>query len=56
MDSSLKLFLIGFEKMTREGYMLTGVTETKGLPVNLFGFDLKTGKLFFFQHTKLLSR
>ena len=51
-----KSFLSEFEKITREGYMLTGVTETKGLPVNLFGFALKTGKLFFFQHTKLLSR
>jgi len=49
-------FLSEFEKITREGYMLTGISETKGLPLKLFGFDIKTGKLFFFQHTKLLSK
>ena len=48
-------FLSEFEKHTREGYMLTGITETKGLPLTLFGFNIKTGKLFFFQHTKWFS-
>ena len=48
-------FLSEFEKHTREGYMLTGITETKGLPVSVFGFNIKTGKLFFFQHTKWFS-
>jgi len=50
-----KSFLSEFEKLTREGYMLTGVSETRGLPLSLFGFDIKTGKLFFFQHTKWFS-
>ena len=50
-----KSFLSEFEKLTREGYMLTGVSETRGLPLNVFGFDIKTGKLFFFQHTKWFS-
>ncbi len=54
-EKNQKSFLSEFEKITREGYMLTGVTETKGLPVNLFGFSLKTGKLFFFQRKKLIS-
>ena len=49
-------FFSEFEKLTKEGYMLTGITETKGLPLKLFGFDVKTGKLFFFQRTKLLSK
>jgi len=49
-------FLSEFEKLTREGYMMTGVTETKGLPITPFGFELKTGKLFFFQHTKWFSK
>ena len=49
-------FLSEFEKLTREGYMLTGVTETKTTPFKFFGFDIKTGKLFFFQYTKLLSK
>jgi len=49
-------FLSEFENLTREGYMLTGVTETKGLPITPFGFDIKTGKLFFFQHTKWFSK
>jgi len=49
-------FFSEFEKLTKEGYMLTGITETKGLPLKLFGFDIKTGKLFFFQRTKLLSK
>ncbi len=50
-----KSFLSEFEKLTREGYMLTGVSETKGLPFTTFVFDIKTGKLFFFQHTKWFS-
>ncbi len=49
-------FFSEFEKLTKEGYMLTGITETKGLPITPFGFDIKTGKLFFFQRTKLLSK
>ena len=49
-------FLSEFEKLTREGYMLTGVSDTKGLPITPFGFELKTGKLFFFQHTKWFSK
>ena len=49
-------FFSEFEKLTREGYMLTGITETKGLPLKLFGFDIKTGKLLFFQHTKWFSK
>ncbi|HUT06744.1 MAG TPA: hypothetical protein VMW74_08685 [Nitrosopumilaceae archaeon] len=48
-------FLSEFEKLTKEGYMLTGITETKGIPLTLFGFNIKTGKLFFFQHTKWFS-
>jgi len=51
-----KSFLSEFGKLTREGYMLTGISETRGLPLNLFGFDIKTGKLFFFQHTKWFSQ
>lgn len=51
-----KSFLSEFEKLTREGYMLTGVSETKGLPLSVFGFNIKTGKLFFFQHTKWFSK
>jgi len=47
-----KSFLSEFEKLTRDGYMLTGVSETKGLPLSLFGFNIKTGQLFFFQKTK----
>ena len=47
-----KSFLDEFEKLTREGYMLTGTTLAKGLPLQLFGFDIKTGMLFYFQHTK----
>jgi hypothetical protein len=50
-----KSFMIEFEKLTREGYMMTGISQTKGLPITPFGFDLKTGKLFFFQHTKWFS-
>ena len=45
-------FFSEFEKLTKEGYMLTGITETKGLPLNLFGIGIDTGKLFFFQHKK----
>ena len=45
-------FLSEFEKLTREGYMLTGTSLAKGLPLNLFGIDVKTGILFYFQHTK----
>ncbi len=48
-------FLIEFEKLTREGYMLTGTSLAKGLPLQLFGFDVKTGLLFYFQHTKFFS-
>jgi len=49
-------FLSEFEKLTREGYMLTGISETKGLPLSVFGFSIKTGKLFFFQHSKYLFK
>ena len=45
-------FLFEFEKLTREGYMLTGTSPTKGLPFGLFGFEVKTGILFYFQHSK----
>ena len=45
-------FLFEFEKLTREGYMLTGTSLTKGLPFGLFGFEVKTGILFYFQHSK----
>ena len=45
-------FLFEFEKLTREGYMLTGTSLTKGLPLSLFGFEVKTGILFYFQHSK----
>ena len=45
-------FLSEFEKITREGYKLTGITETKGLPLTVLGFNIQTGKLFFFQHSK----
>jgi hypothetical protein len=45
-------FLSEFEKLTREGYMLTGTSLTKGLPFGLFGFEVKTGILFYFQHSK----
>ena len=45
-------FLSEFEKLAREGYKLTAITETKGLPLTAFGFKIKTGKLFFFQHSK----
>ena len=48
-------FLSEFEKLTREGYKLTGITETKGLPLTVMGFNIKTGKLFFFQHNKWFS-
>ena len=48
-------FLLEFEKLAREGYMLTGTTLTKGLPLGLMGFDIKTGVLFYFQHTKFFS-
>ena len=44
-------FLKEFENLTKEGYRLATVTETRGLPVPM-GFDIKTGKLFFFQHEK----
>ncbi len=47
--------LFEFEKLTREGYMLTGTNLTKGLPFGLFGFEVKTGTLFYFQHTKFFS-
>jgi hypothetical protein len=47
-------FLSEFEKLTREGYMLTGTSLAKGLPLQLFGFDVKTGILFYFQHTKFI--
>lgn len=50
-----KSFMAEFEKLTKEGYMLTGISATKGLPITPFGFDIKTGKLFFFQQTKCLS-
>ena len=49
-------FLSEFEKLTREGYMLTGISETKGLPLTVLGFNIKTGKLFFFQHMKWFSK
>ena len=49
-------FLSEFEKQTMEGYMLTGITETKGLPLSVFGFTIKTGKLFFFQHSKYIFK
>jgi len=42
-------FLFEFEKLAREGYMLTGTTLTKGLPLGLFGFEIKTGMRFYFQ-------
>ena len=45
-------FLSEFEKLTKEGYILTGIVPTKGLPLNLFGFDIKTGMLFYFQNSK----
>ncbi len=48
-------FLSEFEKLTREGYKLTGITETKGLPLTVMGFNINTGKLFFFQHNKWFS-
>ena len=48
-------FLTEFEKLTKEGYMLTGTTLTKGLPLGLFGVDIKSGVLFYFQHTKFFS-
>ena len=51
-NKNQKSFLSEFEKLTKEGYMLTGITETKGMPLKLFGFDVKTGKLFFFQRKK----
>jgi len=54
-EKNQKSFLSEFEKLTREGYILRGISETKGLPINLFGFSIKTGKLFFFQHTKWFS-
>ena len=52
---SYESFLYEFEKLAREGYMLTGTTLTKGLPFGLFGFNVKTGMLFYFQHTKFFS-
>ena len=48
-------FLSEFKKLTREGYMLTGTSPTKGLPLNIFGFNVKTGILFYFQHTSFFS-
>ena len=50
-----KSFLVEFEKLTKEGYKLSAVTDTRGLPITPFGFNIKTGKLFFFQHSKWLS-
>lgn len=49
-------FLSEFEKLTKEGYMLTGTSLAKGLPMNFFGFDVKTGILFYFQHSKFLFK
>lgn len=48
-------FLFEFEKLTKEGYMLTETTLTKGLPFGLFGFEIKTGTIFYFQNTKFFS-
>jgi len=39
----------------KEGYKLSAITDTRGLPITPFGFNIKTGKLFFFQHSKWLS-
>ena len=50
-----KSFLSEFEKLTREGFMLTGTSLTRGLPLNLLGFDVKTGLLFYFQNTKFFD-
>ena len=50
-----KSFLVEFKKLTKEGYKLSAITDTRGLPITPFGFNIKTGKLFFFQHSKWLS-
>ena len=48
-------FFSEFENFTQDGYVLTGITETKGLPMTPFGLDIKSGKLFFFQHKKFIT-
>ena len=50
-----KSFLDEFEKLTKDGYKLSAVSETKGLPITPFGFNIKTGKLFFFQRSKWIQ-
>ena len=50
-----KSFFSEFENFTQEGYVLTGITETRGLPMTPFGIDIKSGKLFFFQHKKFIT-
>jgi len=50
-----KSFFAEFEKITREGYVLNGIIDTKGLPITPFGFDIKSGKFFFFQNKKFIT-
>ena len=51
-----KSFLSKFEQLTKEGYMLTGTSLTKGLPFGLFGLEVKTGTLFYFQNSKFFFK
>ena len=50
-----KSFFSEFENFTKEGYVLTGITDTRGVPISLFGFTVKSGQLFFFQHKKFIT-
>ena len=50
-----KSFFSEFENFTKEGYVLTGITDTRGIPLSLFGFNVKSGQLFFFQHKKFIT-
>lgn len=48
-----KAFLEEFEKLTIDGYKLSGITDPRGIPllgeIPILG-NTKYGKIFFFQH------
>jgi hypothetical protein len=43
-----KRFLEEFEKLTIDGFKLSGISDPMGFPI--LGLDIKFAKIFFFQH------
>jgi len=45
------MFLEEFDKLTIEGYKLSGISDPRGIPI--IGVDMKIGKIFFFQRLSI---